>query len=374
MRPSHLPVALLLLTASCRGTEVRVPTWSAVSAGPSHTCALTTTGVAWCWGSNVSGRLGDGTGADSPVPVRVAGSLRFTRIAAGFSQSCGIRDNGAALCWGENGNGELGDGTTTDRLVPTAVAGGLTFHAIATGEGLSCGLTASDSGLYCWGVDIGGGTSAPPRDHLRPARYAPGRYLAVSVGYEIACALRSDRQAVCWGYGAEGQLGDGAYTSSDIPVPVDQSASGPFVSVSSGHDHSCAITPAGAVWCWGNNGLGQLGAPSPLYQGVPLQAAVGGADRLEAHSAGHTCALRGGAAFCWGTNSTGQLGDGGQPGGITARRVAGGATFQSVTTGFGHSCAIDAAGALWCWGSNALGQLGTGAGASSNVPVRVAHP
>jgi alpha-tubulin suppressor-like RCC1 family protein len=223
-------------------------------------------------------------------------------------------------------------------------------------------------------VDIGGGTNAPPRDHLRPARLAFGKYLAVSVGYEIACALRADRQVVCWGYGSEGQLGDGAYTSSDIPVEVDQAASGPFVSVSSGHDHSCAITPAGAVWCWGNNGLGQLGVASPLYQGVPLQAAVGTADQLEAHSAGHTCAVRAASAFCWGGNGQGQLGDGGQPGGTVARAVAGGLAFAQVSTGVSHTCGIDTDGRLWCWGSNQLGRLGTGTDSSSTVPVRVAGP
>jgi alpha-tubulin suppressor-like RCC1 family protein len=304
----------------------------------------------------------------------VAGSLRFTAIAAGYSTTCGLRDNGAAFCWGENGNGEVGDGTTTDRTVPTAVAGGLTFHAVGAGEGLTCGLTASDSGLYCWGVDIGGGTNAPPRDHRRPARIAPGAYAAVSVGYEIACALRTDGQVLCWGYGVEGQLGDGTYTSSDIPVPVDQTASGRFSAVSSGHDHSCAMTTAGAVWCWGNNHFGQLGAVSPLYQGVPIPAAVGVADQLEAHSAGHTCAVRAGAAFCWGSNTAGQLGDGGQPGGSTPRPVAGGASFVLVTTGFGHSCGLDHGGALWCWGTNALGQLGTGSDSASSVPVRVAVP
>ncbi len=367
-------VPLLGMLAACGGTDARVPSWAQVTAGPTFTCALTATGAAWCWGSNVAGRLGDGTGENAPVPVRVAGSLRFTALAAGFATACGLRENGAAYCWGENGNGEVGDGTTTDRLAPTAVAGGLTFHAIAAGEGLTCGLTASDSGLYCWGVDIGGGANAPPRDRLRPARYAAGTYVAVSVGYEIACALRADRQALCWGYGSEGQLGDGAYTSADLPVPVDQSLSGPFVSVSSGHDHSCAITPAGAVWCWGNNSLGQLGTPSPLYQGVPIQAAVGTADQLEAHSSGHTCAVRSGTALCWGSNASGQLGDGGQPGGTASRAVAGGVSFAQVTTGTSHSCGIDIGGRLWCWGSNQVGQLGTGAGSPSNVPVQVAVP
>jgi len=365
----------LLLAAACGGTEPNARSFASVSAGSLHTCALTTSGVAWCWGNNASGRLGDGTMTTATTPVPVAESLRFSRIAGGIAQTCAVRDNGAAFCWGENGNGELGDGTTTDRLIPTPVAGGLSFRAISTGEGATCGLAASDSGLYCWGVDIGGGGNAQPRDHLRPARYAPGKYLAVSVGYEIACALRADGLAFCWGYGTKGQLGDGTFTSSDIPVGVDQSASGVFRMVSTGHDHSCGVSPADSVWCWGGNLYGQLGTATAVNAGVPVLADSGTtSDSIAAHSAGHTCALRGTAVVCWGSNALGQLGDGGQPGGALARTVAGGVGFRQVTTGFGHTCGIDTGGVLWCWGANTSGQLGTGDGASSTVPVRVAFP
>jgi hypothetical protein len=90
-------------------------------------CVLT-----WCvsscglWLSRV-GYLGDGTTTDRLVPTPVAGGLTFAVVDAGtgrpfFGHTCGVTTTGAAYCWGWNGSGELGDGTTTQRLVPTAVA------------------------------------------------------------------------------------------------------------------------------------------------------------------------------------------------------------------------------------------------------------
>ncbi len=374
--PRALRVAFLFLflLVACHGTEPSARSFLMLSAGFGHTCALDPGGRAWCWGSNASGRLGNGDTVDAATPVPVAGSLVFRTIAAGFSHTCAVRDNGAVFCWGENGNGELGDGTTEDRHYPVPVAGGPTMFAVSTGEGMSCGLAVSDSGLYCWGTDIGG-VNALPRDHLRPTRYTPGRFTAVSVGYEIACALRTGGQAACWGYGGEGQLGDGSFTSSDIPVEVDQSATGPFRALQSGHDHTCALALGGAVWCWGSNEFGQLGAVSPLFQGVPLAAAVGaGADSIAAHSAGHTCLLRDTEALCWGGNGSGQLGDGSTNGGVSARPVAGGAPFRQLSLGASHSCGLDAGGAAWCWGRNNAGQLGTGGASASLVPTRVVMP
>jgi len=97
---------------------------AAVSVGSSHTCAITTTGAALCWGSSFRGQLGDGTGTDRIVPTPVVGlDSGVSAISAGYRHTCAIRHNAEAQCWGWNQFGQLGDGTTVDRLAPVSVLG-----------------------------------------------------------------------------------------------------------------------------------------------------------------------------------------------------------------------------------------------------------
>lgn len=96
--------------------------FSVIRAGRNHTCGLTTTGQAWCWGVNIFGQLGDGTGSGSSrIPVAVAGGLQFVQLSVGDNHSCGVTADGAVYCWGANGEGQIGDGTQDDRWDPTPV-------------------------------------------------------------------------------------------------------------------------------------------------------------------------------------------------------------------------------------------------------------
>ena len=97
-------------------------TFTAVSTGVAHTCGLTTSGAAYCWGYNNRGQLGDGTTTNRTSPVAVVGGFTFARVSAGADYSCGVTTAGAAYCWGRNGESQLGDGTTTDRFTPVRVA------------------------------------------------------------------------------------------------------------------------------------------------------------------------------------------------------------------------------------------------------------
>lgn len=142
--------------------------FSRIFSGGTHACALTSLGEAWCWGPNFVGQLGDGTTTGSTVPVRVSGGLFFSVLATGTvpntqvsSHSCGITITGKAYCWGTNADGELGDGTTTTRTVPTAVLTDEVFVAITAGERFSCAMTP-DRRVFCWGSnaqgELGSGT------------------------------------------------------------------------------------------------------------------------------------------------------------------------------------------------------------------------
>jgi len=89
-----------------------------------HSCGVTTSGAAYCWGDNFFGQLGNGSSAEATTPVPVAGGFRFASVSAGSFHTCGITTSGTAYCWGDNQNAQLGDGTMERRAMPAPVAGG----------------------------------------------------------------------------------------------------------------------------------------------------------------------------------------------------------------------------------------------------------
>ncbi len=138
-------------------TEVdNMRTYIAVSAGPDHTCAITTTGQTYCWGGNSDGQLGvDTGGADSVTHQLVPGNLDLVSVDAASLHTCGLTGTGAMYCWGANNNGQLGDGTTTSSAQPVAVSGGLTFTTMDLGGIHTCALTDTQI-AYCWGSGSNG--------------------------------------------------------------------------------------------------------------------------------------------------------------------------------------------------------------------------
>jgi alpha-tubulin suppressor-like RCC1 family protein len=153
-------------------TAAEVLSFRQVSAGAYHTCGVTTDDRAYCWGSNFSGELGDGTNSGpetcfvqqhcSTRPVAVAGTRRFDHVNAGLYHTCGVTLAGRGFCWGANAVGQLGDGTTFRRLTPTALAVDLSLVQVSAGFFQSCGVTTSDR-AYCWGSNaygqLGDGTT-----------------------------------------------------------------------------------------------------------------------------------------------------------------------------------------------------------------------
>ena len=124
----------------------------ALSAGASFTCGRTSDSIAYCWGDNGLGQLGFLSTVGAVVtPDSVAGGHRFASISAGEYHTCGVTGSGAAYCWGQNYFGELGIGTTSDySRTPVAVTGGLTFASVMAGGWHSCGVTVAGV-AYCWG-------------------------------------------------------------------------------------------------------------------------------------------------------------------------------------------------------------------------------
>ena len=392
---SNVPVAVNI------GGALSGETVTALAAGSIHTCALTAGGAVYCWGGNAYGALGDGTNENSNVPVAVKrdGVLNgktVTAVTAGSDYSCALTTDGAVRCWGDNYSGQLGDGTTEDSNQAVAVLtggplSGKTITQVAAGNYHTCALTG-DSAVWCWGYNgdggLGDGTNT---DSNQPVAVKTDGALsgktvkALSAGDVHTCALTTDGAVYCWGYNYDGELGDGTNTASNEPVAVktDGALSGKTVAaLAGGSYHTCVLTTAGTVYCWGFNRYSQLGNGTNTDSNEPVAVTTDGAlsgkivTQVEAGDS-HTCALTAGAgAYCWGYNSDGELGDGTNdnssvPVAVTTDGALSGQTLTQIAAGEYHSCAVTDDGAVYCWGDNTEGTLGDGTNDSSTVPVAV---
>ncbi len=343
--------------------------FQSVSAGDGHTCGVTTRGTAYCWGSNDSGQLGDGTTMDSNVPVAVSGGLTFQSVSAGHFHSCGVTTTAHAYCWGHSNSGALGDGTSFRvSSVPVAVSGGLAFQSVSAGTFHTCGVTTAGH-AYCWGLGergrLGHGAST---DSAVPVAVSRGfTFRSVSVGDAHSCGVTTAGNAYCWGWNLLGGLGNGTTTDSDLPVAVSGGLT--FESVSGGNFLTCGLTTAGNAYCWGRNGSGELGDGTTAASSVPVPVAgVLAFQVVEAYSCGVTTV---GDAYCWGSGDLGRLGDGAIAVRYVPSPVSGGLIFQSVSGGRWHACGLTIAGEAYCWGWNERGTLGDGTNTGSSVPVLV---
>ena len=329
----------------------------AISAGGVHTCARTLAGSALCWGNNVLGQVGTGvitgTGTVVPSPTAVVGvGSTLAAVVAGTNRSCAIEATTRELkCWGDNVEGPIGNGTSYYSIVPVEAKLSASSVALAAGGGSTCGFLI------------------------------PGLQACAAMSYAHSCAIDPAGGVACWGANQFGQLGNGTNLRALVPTPVSTLAAG-IVAVATGADHSCALSASGSLKCWGDNSYGQLGDGTTVPKPYPVDV-VGLSSDVVAVSAGpaHTCALTSaGAVSCWGWNDSGQLGDGSVTNASLPRQVVGlvsgvsristGGTTPISLLGGGFSCAVTAAGAATCWGNNAFFQMG-GFVSSSLVPVDV---
>jgi alpha-tubulin suppressor-like RCC1 family protein len=367
---------------------VATAVFAQVTVGADHTCGLTSNGVAYCWGGNGFGQLGDGTTQGRLVPTLVSGGLSFVGITAGSSHTCGRTSTGAAYCWGNNSSsGAIGDGTKQDRYVPTPVTGGLNFVELTAGYIYTCGRTSAGT-AYRWGTngfgEIGDGTT---QERLVPTPVGGGlSFIQLTAGTYHTCGLANTGAAYCWGDNLNGELGGGdwGYPFTKL-VPTLVSGGLSFVGITASWSHTCGRTSTGAAYCWGGNGFGQLGDGTMQDRLVPTL--VSGGLSFVGIKAGndHSCASRSdGAAYCWGANYVGQLGNGTQsgdplfgPGIPIPTAVSGNLIFTELTVGsgsYGHTCGRTSAGTVYCWGYNSAGQLGDGTQQTRLVPTPVKSP
>lgn len=233
-----------------------------IAAGEYHTCAVTTAGAAKCWGFNTNGQLGNGTGIWSADPVDVMGLGTGTQwISGGSSHTCAVLGGGAVRCWGSNASGQLGTGSTTPSLTPVDVSGiSAGIASVAAGEFHTCALTTGGA-VKCWGSGadgrLGNGSTTNSTTPVDVSGLETG-VQAITLAYRHACALLDDGSVRCWGHNTSGEIGDGTRTSATTPKNV-LGLPGPVAMVRAGDGHTCALTHANQLYCWGSFGYGQLG-------------------------------------------------------------------------------------------------------------------
>jgi WD40 repeat protein len=369
--PTHTEIPIAPATPSSSGAGDLA---AAVAAGGSHTCAITTLGGVKCWGKNDHGQLGNGTFVNSSLALDVAGLTGgVTAITAGWAHTCALTAAGGVKCWGYNKNGELGNGTTAESAVPMDVTG-LTSGAtaIAAGDDHTCAVTAD--AVECWGLNtysqLGDGTTT---DSTMPVSVAgiSGGVAGIAAGWGHTCILTVRGGVMCWGNNEDGQLGDGTNKESRAKPADVSSLTGGVSALSAYGGHTCAVTLAGRVKCWGYNKYGQLGDGTSINRNLPTD--VKGLLRdgsTVAVGSNHTCALIGGFVKCWGWNFDGQLGNGTATTSTTPVTVT--EDITAITAGGMHSCGVTAGGGIRCWGNNSAGQLGDGTTDNRNSPVYAA--
>jgi alpha-tubulin suppressor-like RCC1 family protein len=331
---------------------------TALATGWSHTCVLTTSNGAKCWGKNDHGQV-DSAPSPQSTPYDLDRIETVNEISAGGggdNHTCAVV-NGGAQCWGSNVAGELGIGSTdAGQSTPQSVSGlGSSVDSISAGFIHSCALLSG--GVQCWGsnnkgalgtLSLGDETSTPLSVDDLPAGSG---VTAISAGDQYTCAVVSGA-AKCWGWDEFGQLGDGHNDDTTSVQQVSGLTSG-VTDIAAGNVDTCAIQ-SGAAYCWGANPYGQLATDPGTTPASNVPLAIPGLDSNVtdiATGSGDACAVVSGGVKCWGFHYSTTPSD--VPG-LTS-------DVTQVTLGWDFACALLSGGGVKCWGVNHSGQLGNGA-------------
>ena len=393
--------------------KVGVRSFGQISVGSGHACALSSGGGVKCWGNGTNGQLGNNANITLMLPGNLvvdSGSNPLTGIVqvySGSNHSCALDSDGGVWCWGQGTYGRLGNDASTRKNHAVAVVDGdgskdpLTSIVQIGGSNSSpCALTVEGT-VKCWGFGSDGrlgNKSNTHKDHPVDVVASGTDSTPLSGIIQIsqsstsnhACGVTSEGGVVCWGYGGNGQLGNGNTANKDYPVAVvtsetDTTPLGGIVQVNTGWEHTCALTDQGGVKCWGEGSYGRLGNKSSTSTDYPVDVVDEDSRPLIgvvqiASGTAHTCALLvGGGVVCWGYGPYGQMGNGGTATTTdTAVRVlekedspfALSGVVQ-IDAGEHHVCALASSGEVLCWGVGTSGRLGNNATDSHSTPVKV---
>ena len=377
---------------------------SGVAAGGYSSCALKDGGVQ-CWGRNDSGQLGNKTTVDSATPVSVHTSSSdstplsgVSEIATGTTHACALMAVGDLKCWGGNGSGQLGRGNlTVNETTPANVSvSGFSFGIDTSSPSFSAAavnsagtqlilqyseaLSATTASASDFAVTVSGVSRLVSSVAVAGSTVVLTLASAVSHG-QVATVAYTDPSGGNDASAVQDASGNDAasFNTSSGAVTVANHVVGSQQLLSMGFSHTCAVTPAGGVKCWGANTNGALGNGAATNSATPVD--VTGLSDVVAISSGwyHTCArTSSGGVKCWGYGPA--LGDGTSLNRSTPVNVLTAGTDQSqniltgvaaITSGGRATCALMINGGVKCWGFNNTNQLGNGTTTNATWPVDV---
>lgn len=311
-----IPVAVKMPTG--------VTSWKQVATGQSHIVALGSDGNVYAWGLNNYGQLGDSSSASDSIPVMVkkpAGVTSWSAVAAGAYYSMAIANNGDVYAWGFNNFGQLGNGTTGNDSIPTLVKlpTGVTATKIAAGTNFGLAIGSNDT-LYVWGRNYNGqlGIGNTKDQHSPVAvRFPSGvtSWTQIGAGAFTSYALGNDGNLYSAGSNGNGQIGDGTTTqrNSFVKVILPSGATG-WKSFSGGASFCLGLASNDTLYAWGFGSDGELGDGQMVVNNTSMQVvSLPAGVTTTSYAAGHNHSLiigSDGHMYSWGLNSAGELGNG----------------------------------------------------------------
>ena len=251
------------------------------------------------WGANDVGQLGDNTVASKSNPVQLGlgfGNSQFAKIArakvASAGYTLGVKTDGTLWAWGSGANGVLGNSTTTNRSSPVQVGTLTTWSDVAAGPSHALAIK-TDGSLWGWGLNSVG----------QAGRIS---WAKISSGSSHTLALRSDGALYGWGSNTAGQVGDITIVNRSSPVQIGSSS---WNTISAGINVSAAIRGDNLLFTWGNNANGAIGDGTTVNRSSPVQVGIGNSRWTQVSARDYMMAISSGSKlYTWGINTNGQLG------------------------------------------------------------------
>ncbi|GAA4426893.1 hypothetical protein GCM10023188_09430 [Pontibacter saemangeumensis] len=386
----ELPHIILLLFAQLfllAGATTNVNAQTLGTGGAHHCSTASAGGKIYTWGANYDGQLGNNsyTRATTLQDISAYIGTKIISLANGNSHTLALDSDGRVWAWGNGEYGQLGNSASTDETKPVMVRGaleGIKVEKIAAGAYHSMALD-EEGNVYTWGYgrdgQLGDGVAytVTPYGLKLPVKVLTGMK-AIAGGARHSLALSREGKVFAWGYGREGQIGNSTGRYTNRPGLVNGLSE--VIDIAAGSNHSLAIAGAAReVYAWGYGFHGQLGNGSYSNSAVPATVQSLSGIKAIAGGAWHSLAIGpNGEVFSWGHGAVGQLGTNSYEAKQNTPSLI---NFQgidraiSIAGGTWHSLAIGSDYQVYAWGDGYHGTLGSNYGPFgkrySSIPVKV---
>ncbi|MCP4523651.1 MAG: prepilin-type N-terminal cleavage/methylation domain-containing protein [Candidatus Gracilibacteria bacterium] len=377
----NIPIPLETLTfGSSVSLQQETGSFPRIYTGKNHACALAADGSVSCWGENSSGQLGNGTTTSTDTPVLVTDLLGpVVSLGLHSDHSCAVINDGSIQCWGSNGSGRLGNGTNSSSNTPVTVLNIENAHSVSIGSNFSCALT-TDAEVKCWGSGGSGklGRGSNASSNIPVDVIGLDGVQQIVTGDSHSCALMINHMVSCWGAGGSTtyrKLGHSNLLDKNQPWLVSELMN--VKQISSMGSHTCAVLIDGGVKCWGYNNHGQKGNGNISTVGYATDVVGLTGINIEKVDVGsvHTCAYSDtGDIYCWGRNNNNQLTSSAGSSENTPYHISTLSNIVRVNLMESTTFATASDGTIHVWGTDSGGQFGNAGGNdSTGTPTVVTY-